>query len=152
MVDDLNRLPDTDQWPGLAAIGIVVATRTDKVSSQRSSKRRYYLRSTDSVRVFAHATRAHWGAENALHWVLDRVFREDDSQIRSGGSAAFMNQMRKMANNLLRQVESKVSVKARRLHAALVDEFWKRVVFRGALPLHIKGWEAAFAVRIPFPS
>jgi hypothetical protein len=43
-----------------------------------------------------------------------------------------MNHLRQMANNLLRQVDVKLSVKARRLQAALDDDFRERVVFQGA--------------------
>lgn len=132
LVDDLSGLPNTDQWPGLAAIGMVVSTRTDKASGRSSTERRYYLCSTDSIDVFAHAARSHWGVENQLHWVLDMVFREDESRIRSGDSAAFMNHLRQMAHNLLRQVDVKLSVKARRLQAAIDDTFRERVVFQQA--------------------
>jgi predicted transposase YbfD/YdcC len=131
LVDDLSPLPDTHQWAGLAAVGMVISTRTDKASGQSSTERRYYLCSTCSIEVFAHAARAHWGVENSLHWVLDRVFREDESRIRSGDSAAFMNHLRQMANNLLRQVDVKLSVKARRLQAAIDDDFRERVIFQG---------------------
>ena len=131
-VDDLSSLPDTAQWPGLAAIGMGVSTRTDKASGKSTTERRYYLCSTRSIDVFAHAARAHWGVENPLHWVLDMVFREDESRIRSGDSPALMNQLRQMANNLLRQVDSKLSVKARRFQAGIDDTFRERVVFQGA--------------------
>ena len=36
------------------------------------------------------ATRSHWAVENQPHWVLDVIFREDDSRIRMGNGAENM--------------------------------------------------------------
>ena len=58
------------------------------------------------------------------------VFREDESRIRQGGTPAIFNVFRQFANNLLRKVDSKLSIKARRFQAALDDRFRQRVVFQ----------------------
>ena len=130
LVTDLRTMPETKQWKGLGSIGMVVAEREDKATGNKSVERRYYLSSIDQVDVFAASTRAHWAVENSLHWVLDMVFREDESRIRQGGTPAIFNVFRQFANNLLRKVDSKLSIKARRFQAALDDRFRQRVVFQ----------------------
>ena len=45
--------------------------------------------------------RAHGSIENSLQWVLDVVFREDESRVRSRGGAAKLAALRKLALVLL---------------------------------------------------
>ena len=62
----------------------------------------------------AAAARAHWRIENSLHWVLDVVFREDQSRLRKGHGAKNMAIVRHFALNLVRQAKDKRSIKRRR--------------------------------------
>lgn len=78
---------------------------------------RYYISSiinTDVARI-ANAIRSHWQVENNLHWVLDVVFREDDSRVRDKDSAQNLSWMRKMATYLLKQDKAKGSMKTKML-------------------------------------
>jgi len=70
-----------------------------------------------------HATHAHWGVENSLHWVLDVTFREDESRIRKGYAPENFNIIRQLALNLLKTESSKLSIKKKRFKAALNDKF-----------------------------
>jgi hypothetical protein len=38
--------------------------------------------------ILVRAIRRHWSIENALQWVLDVTFREDDSRVRDHSAAA----------------------------------------------------------------
>ena len=62
--------------------------------------------------------RGHWLVENALHWTLDVVFRDDQSRLRKGHGALDMAIVRHFAINLLRTVKDKRSLKLRRKKAA----------------------------------
>jgi predicted transposase YbfD/YdcC len=61
------------------------------VRGEVSIEQRLFLTSLpcDVVR-FAQTVRGHWGVDNALHWVLDVSFREDDCHIRQGRGAQNM--------------------------------------------------------------
>lgn len=64
-----------------------------------------------------------WSIENALHWMLDVTFREDDSRVRSGDSPQNFVILRHLALNILKQDNSKASLKQKRFRAALDDQF-----------------------------
>lgn len=78
---------------------------------------RYFISSIihTEVNKLAVAIRSHWAVENNLHWVLDVVFREDDSRVRNKVSAQNLSWMRKMAVYLLKQDASKGSMKTKML-------------------------------------
>jgi predicted transposase YbfD/YdcC len=84
------------------------------------TKVRYYPSSlTGAARQIAQAIRAHWGIENALHWVLDLAFREDENRVRSGHAARNPSVLRHLALTLLRQERTKrVGIHAKRLIAS----------------------------------
>ena len=61
--------------------------------------------------------RAHWGIENRLHWVLDVVFKDDQSRLRKGHGAKNMAVVRHFAINLVRAKADKNTLKLRRKRA-----------------------------------
>lgn len=69
------------------------------------------------------AIRSHWGIENSFHWVLDMTFGEDDSRIRTGESPQNMAVLRHLALNILKNDNSKGSLRQKRYQAALDDTF-----------------------------
>ena len=128
LVPDLSTLPDTQRWKKLAAIGMT--ERECEQNGQITVERRYYILSFNhNVERFAQAVRSHWGIENKLHWVLDVVFREDESRIRRGHAPANFNTMRQICMNLLRKESSKTSLKQKRFEAALNDDYRAKLLF-----------------------
>ncbi len=76
--------------------------------------RRYYISSlpgTDA-KSMAECVRGHWGVENGLHWILDVIFREEESRIRKGYGAENFSRLRRFAMN---QHNKENSTKAMRL-------------------------------------
>ncbi len=113
---------------GLKTIGMV--ERECHQSGKVTLDTRYYINSlSPGARQFAKAVREHWGVENRLHWVLDVVFREDESRIRSGSAPEIMSSIRQLALNLLKRESSTLSVKKKRYKATLSDQFRDKVLF-----------------------
>jgi predicted transposase YbfD/YdcC len=115
-------------WPGLESLGMCEASR--ETNGQVSQEKRYYLSSlsVDAERL-AEAIRGHWSIENSLHWILDVVFREDDSRVRVGHAAENFGLLRRMAVNLLQQEKTlKRGVKTKRLKAALDERYLLKVL------------------------
>lgn len=117
------------EWGGLKSVGMVRSERLigDKIEKDT----RYYICSSDTMtaETFASAVRGHWGIENSLHWVLDVVFREDESRIRKGHAAENMAKLRHIALNLLRGEKEicKLGLKAKR-HRCAIDESYLRAI------------------------
>lgn len=112
-----RRFPGEPRFPGLRAIAVVEAEV--ERNGHTSLERRYFLSSMPlDAKLFAYAVRCHWHVENRLHWVLDVVFREDLSRLRSGAGPQNMATVRHMAMNLLRHPKDKHSLKVRRKSAA----------------------------------
>lgn len=112
-----RRFPGEPRFPGLHAIAVVEAEVERNGST--SLERRYFLSSMPlDAKLFASAVRCHWHVENRLHWVLDVVFHEDLSRLRSGAGPQNMATVRHMAMNLLRAPTDKHSLKVRRKSAA----------------------------------
>jgi predicted transposase YbfD/YdcC len=113
-------------WPGLRTVLAVESIRSlNSVPIKIESEIRYFLSSCpDRPAVLGQAVRTHWAVENALHWVLDVTFREDDSRVRDHIAARNLALLRKIALNLVgRDRTSKASVRARRKKAAWNDRY-----------------------------
>ncbi|GAB2873890.1 hypothetical protein GCM10027180_00320 [Microbulbifer echini] len=93
-------LEGKDQWHGLKSVIAVQAKRL--VAGCSSCETRYYISSLEAHSTeLNHIIRSHWGIENSLHWILDVVFREDDSRFRLGNAAENMAILRHSALNQL---------------------------------------------------
>lgn len=76
---------DVNEWPGIKSLIEVKSIR--EINEKRSEETRYYISSLEAqAKKLGRGIRGHWGIENGLHWVLDVVFREDDSRIRTGNA------------------------------------------------------------------
>jgi predicted transposase YbfD/YdcC len=93
--------PMRGNWKKLGAVGMIESEQ--EIKGQVSVDRRFFIVSAGvkTVEQFAHAARAHWGVE-AMHWVLDVTFREDDCRVRKGHAARNLSAIRKFALSALR--------------------------------------------------
>jgi predicted transposase YbfD/YdcC len=81
----------------------MVETTTEK-NGITTVEKRYYLCSMGlDVKTFAKAVRGHWGVENTCHWVMDVIFKEDESRARTGHAAQNLGTTRGLAMNLIRR-------------------------------------------------
>lgn len=116
-----------NHWRDLASVALVEAQRT--AEGRTTTEQRFYLLDQARLPTEVNAlVRGHWGIENCVHWVLDVIFHEDASRIRTGDAPQNMGVVRHIALNLLRQEPSKGSVKTKRFRAALNDAYLERVL------------------------
>lgn len=123
------------RWALCAASGACVGqTEREQVSF-------FVTRLKKDVKRFARAVRAYWRIENGEHWVLDVVFGEDLSRVRTGRSAENFAALRRVALSILRcggaDEEEARAIKARRLRAARNDDFLLTVLACAAQNLKI---------------
>lgn len=119
------------KWRGLQSLILIESRR--EVNDQSQIEQRYYISSLPmNARLLMTSVRQHWGIENRLHWVLDVVFREDDSRIRKDYGAENFAVVRHIALNLLKQEHSnKFSIKKKRYVATLNPQYLEQIL-RGA--------------------
>ena len=124
----IDWLKEKESWKGLKSIAMVESERYE--NAKTSIEQRYYITSLPAdAKQFAKAVRNHWGIENSLHWVLDVVFREDDSRIRKDHAPQNMAILRHMALNLLKkEISLKRGIKGKRLQAAWDKEYLLKVL------------------------
>jgi len=106
-------LADDSRFRGIKTIAMVESLV--ERNGETSCERRYYISSAFLLAVlFANAVRCHWHIENRLHWVLDVIFHEDLSRLRTAHGPHNMATVRHMVMNLLRSAKPGKSLKVRR--------------------------------------
>lgn len=115
--DFLTTLIRHDQWTHLTAIVRLQSTR--RLADHSTTHDRFFLTSShDDATHLLRAIRAHWQVENALHWCLDVIFREDDSRLRLGHSAQNFAILRRLALSWLRHSPAFGSLTLKRKRAS----------------------------------
>src|SRR3954454_20485025 len=119
-------------WPELSAVLAVETIRGAGGTAKVEAEARYFLTSCgDDPAALARAIRRHWAIENALHWVLDVTFREDDSRVRDRTAARNLALLRKIALNLVaRDRGSRTSLGGRCKKAAWNDDYMLHIITR----------------------
>src|ERR671920_384034 len=121
-------------WPDLGTVLAVETIRGVHGTGKVEAEIRYFLTSCgDDPAVLVRAIRRHCSIENALHWVLDVTFREDDSRVRNRTAARNLALLRKIALNLVsRDRSGRSSLRGRRKRAAWNDDYMLRIIARQA--------------------
>jgi predicted transposase YbfD/YdcC len=121
VIHDVAWLRERHDWPGLRALVMVESQRQAGPKIERET--RFYITSlSDPANLVAAAIRAHWGVENGLHWVMDMVFRDDESRVRTDHAPTNFAIAKHIAFNLIRQRPRKFSMRATRKVAAWNDD------------------------------
>lgn len=124
-INNLDWLFDIHQWKGVKSIAKVTATVHHQASGKETTEERYYISSlTGNADFINRAVRKHWHIENKLHWVLDVIFKEDYSRVRTGNGAENLTTIRKIALNTIKRDKSvKTSIKNKRKMCGWDDNY-----------------------------
>jgi predicted transposase YbfD/YdcC len=115
------------EWPQVKAIGYAVRVSVDGDGKETSEVRFYVLSRYLSGKRFSEAVRGHWGIE-AMHWVLDVTFREDDSRTRERTLGNNLSWLRRFAVTLLKRHPIKDSIKGKMLRCMMNPDFLAEVL------------------------
>jgi predicted transposase YbfD/YdcC len=120
-------LAELDLWKGLTTIGMVVSVCVR--DGKETIETRYYISSLEmGVKNFARAIRSHWGIENGCHWILDVIFREDESRICDLQLRENFAWLNRLILSLLKQHPSKDSIAMKRRACGWSPEFMLQVL------------------------
>lgn len=116
------------QWAGLKTLVRIEARRL--VKDKKQTETRYYIsdEAEQSPAYFNALTRGHWGIENQLHWHLDITFKEDACRVRTGYAPENLSTMRKLALQVIKDADGKLSLKKRRVKAAYDTNYLKKLI------------------------
>lgn len=124
-VDWLEQKP---LWAGLKSIGRVESIR--EVNGQQERHCRYYLTTLTDVNQFSQIARQHWSIENQQHWILDVTFGEDNSRSYQNNQRSNLAIFRRISLNLLQSMSDKLSIKRRRIRAAMNTAYREQIMFQ----------------------
>ena len=121
-------ISERENWPSLNVIGMCYSVR--KVGEEEETYNvRYFIGSKKAkARYYGKSMREHWGVENHCHWQLDVTFREDDNQVRERTAQTNLAVVRRLALNLTKQEETKMSLAKKRFAAALDTDYLEEIL------------------------
>ncbi|CAD71760.1 ISAs1-like element ISRba7 family transposase [Rhodopirellula baltica] len=117
----------TDLWAGATSIGQAI-TQTERNGECHVEVRYFLLSRPARVGEFAISVRSHWSVES-MHWVLDVVFHDDASRIRTKNATANFTFIRRYVTTLLKQDTTKRSLKQKRKKAGWNTDFLEKLMF-----------------------
>lgn len=118
---DVGWLQERHNWPGLKAVVMVESEREIGAKVERET-RFYITSSTDKADLLGTVVRRHWAVES-MHWLMDCLFRDDESRVRTEHAPANFTTIKHMAHNLLRHHPAKLSMTTKRLTAAWDEDY-----------------------------
>jgi predicted transposase YbfD/YdcC len=127
--NDVSWLYNANEWRNLSGFGVCVSTVEQDGKITVSHNYAIYSVPDMTADNFAKCKRAHWSIENSLHWVLDMVFREDESRARADNSAENLNVFRQMAFNILKcETSFKGGISDKQFNCLLDERYLEKVV------------------------
>ena len=119
------------RWPSIRSIGMLYrhsTTRDKQGKVQETHDVTFFISSLPPrVRRLNQLLRDHWSIESSEHYVLDVVFTEDASRIRTGSAPEVAAAFRRLSLNILQQDTSlKESIRGKRLCAG-----WDEAILDG---------------------
>lgn len=124
-----RRHPDEPRFHALRCL-VRTTTRTEWRGKLTTETRCFISSASLSPEWAAEAIRGHWGIES-MHWVLDVIFKEDQSRLRRGHGAQNMALVRRPAFNLVRAGRGKRSIKTVRKAAGWSTDLLATLILPG---------------------
>lgn len=129
----IDWLRQKEDWSGLKTVIMIEETQEKK--AKKSLERRFFISSLppDAERISS-AIRSHWSIESQVHWVLDVVFNEDQSNVRKDNAAENMALIRHITINMLNSAKKQfknVGLKALRKKAGWGDRTLRFILEQG---------------------
>lgn len=131
IIKNFKFIESETKWTEIQSIIKIESIREFKNSDKEAQyATRYYISSLDSTpQDFNHIIRSHWGIENKLHWILDVVFREDQSRKRTKNAANNFAILLKIALNILKNDKvAKLGLKGKRLKAGWDNNYLMQLI------------------------
>lgn len=129
VITDLKWIEEKENWKDLNTI-IKVSSKRHIISENKITENVRYFISNQvfNAEKMLYCIRSHWGIENNLHWQLDISFHEDMNRNRTLNAAANFSFLNRIALNVLKKDESKMSIKHKRNKANRDNEYLKTVL------------------------
>lgn len=123
--------PDlAERWPTIRSI--IAVERHRSMKGKRSIETSYYVSSiSPRHKLLGHYIRQHWRIENSQHYILDVVFKEDDSRIMLEGAVENMALFRRFVLNMFKQCDCGAPSQRNKLKKASWDDDYRAKVFFG---------------------
>ena len=126
--NDVSWTDYADKWRNLSGFGVCVSTVEQDGKITISHNYSIYSAPDMTARQFAKCKRGHWSVES-FHWVLDMVFREDESRARKDNSAENLNVFRQIAFNILKcETSFKGGISDKQFNCLLDECYLEKVV------------------------
>ena len=74
--------------------------------------------------LLGRVVRSQWAIENSLHWVMNKLFPDDERRVRTDHAPAKFTTITHMAHNLLSRAPGKNPLRGRRKAAGWEDNFF----------------------------
>jgi len=128
VITDLSLVPSAKKWKAIKSIIHVERTRIFKATGKEQKEDSYYISTHDNAQIIANGIRKHWGIENKVHWVLDVIFNEDYSRKRAGNAAKNFTNINRIALNVLRADDRRISIKRKRNLAGWKNDYMEKLL------------------------
>ena len=100
---EAKQMEEVELWKDLKSVAMIGYTQTEKNTGVVKKETRFFISSLNpDAEKIAQSVREHWYIENKLHWILDVVYKEDDSRIRTGFAPHNLSAIKKLTLNLLK--------------------------------------------------
>lgn len=120
----------TERWPTIRSIIAVERHRTLKGKCTIDTS--YYISSmSPRHKLLGHYIRQHWRIENSQHYILDVVFKEDESRIMLEGAVENIALFRRFVMNMLKQCHCGAPSQRSKLKKAGWNDGYRAQVFFG---------------------